>query len=236
MASSEADYQRGLQLLPKERVRRLRRGIDKEFFHPRHRNRAAVAKEFDLPEDRPWLLFVGRLEPAKRPLVLAKAARALIAQGKHIHTIFVGTGPERPKLESVLDSSASFPGSLSQDKLQGLYASADLFVFPSPSEIMPNVVIEAKTSGLPVILSSQGGAGQLVRTNREDGLTLNSGSPRKWAAAIRRLLEDDSARIGMGKAAREHMENGWPSWKDVLCEDLLPVWKQAARELKSASV
>ena len=236
LASSEEDYERGLKQLPPDRVRRLRRGIDKDFFHPRHRNRPAVAEEFHLPEDRPWLLFVGRLETAKRPVVLAKAARALIQQGKQLHVIFVGSGPEQSKLENILGSAASFPGSLPQHKLQGLYASSDLFVFPSPSEVMPNVVIEAKTSGLPVILSTHGGSGQLVRENRKDGLTLQSSKSRKWAEAIRWLLEDESARLGMGKAAREHMESSWPSWDDVLCEDLLPVWKQAAREKNPAPV
>ncbi len=234
LASSEEDYERGLKRLPPDRVRRLRRGIDKEFFHPKHRNRPGVAEEFHLPEDKPWLLFVGRLEAAKRPVVLAKAARALIQQGKPLHVIFVGTGPEQPKLEKILGQAASFPGSLPQDKLQGLYASSDLFVFPSSSEVMPNVVIEAKTSGLPVILSAHGGSGQMVRADREDGLTLKSSKPRDWAEAIRWLLEDESARLRLGKAARQQMESSWPSWDDVLREDLLPVWKQAAREGRKA--
>ncbi|MBW3543362.1 MAG: glycosyltransferase, partial [Planctomycetes bacterium] len=229
LASSDADFRRARRLLSHERVRRLRRGIDKDFFHPRHRDRPMAAQRFGIPDDRPWLLCVGRLDEAKRPLVLAKAAQTLLATGRSLHVVFVGSGPLEAALARELGPAASFTGSLSQEDLRGVYAAADLFVFPSTTEIMPNVVIEAKASGLPVLLSRQGGSGQMIRTPGEDGLYIDDSDPAAWAAAVERLLDDTSVRRNMAAAARRHIETGWPSWDDVLREDLLPVWKEAVR-------
>jgi glycosyltransferase involved in cell wall biosynthesis len=117
---------------------------------------------------------------------------------------------------------------LPHEKLRDLYAGADLFVFPSTTEVMPNVVIEAKACGLPVVLSRHGGSGQLVRVDGEDGVLVGTLRPDHWASAIERLWRDEPRRRALGAAARRHIETGWPTWSDVLHEDLLPVWMKFA--------
>ena len=93
---------------------------------------------------------------------------------------------------------------------------------------MPNVVLEAKASGLPVVVAAEGGSKNLVREPGEDGILVEDGSAEAWAAAIERLWNDADLRRAMGEAARRQIETAWPSWDDVLREDLLPVWTRVA--------
>jgi glycosyltransferase involved in cell wall biosynthesis len=94
--------------------------------------------------------------------------------------------------------------------------------------VSPNVVLEAKASGLPVVVAQDHGGGQFVTRSGEDGLVLSSRDPGDWAAAIRPLIADPGERTKIGKAARHWIEREWPDWDAVLERDLLAAWKEAA--------
>jgi glycosyltransferase involved in cell wall biosynthesis len=123
---------------------------------------------------------------------------------------------------------ACTPGPLPQAALPVLYASADVFVFPSESEVSPNVVLEARACGLPVVVSARDGGARFVRAHGMDGVLVEDADPTAWAAAIEPLLVDVEARREMGVRARAAVEATAPSWRKVLEEDLLPVWRAAA--------
>jgi glycosyltransferase involved in cell wall biosynthesis len=230
LASSEDDFRYASALVPADRVTRLRRGVDKEYFHPQWRDPRQVETAYGVPEDRFLLLFVGRVDESKSPMVLAKAARALGRRGVPVHVIFAGRGAQSGAVKELLGSAATVLGPLPQAALRTLYASADLFAFPSTTEVSPNVVLEAKSAGLPVLVSGEGGSAQMVRQSGVDGLVIRSSSPAEWAAAIEALWRDPARLASMREAARRHVETAWPSWLDVLREDLLPAWEAAAAE------
>jgi glycosyltransferase involved in cell wall biosynthesis len=119
------------------------------------------------------------------------------------------------------------PGNVSQDVLAKLYASADLFLFPSTTEVCPNVVIEAKASGLPVVVAATHGGAQFIAEPGIDGFIAGDQQPASWAALARHLLDDPQARELVSYAARGWAEQDWPSWADVLDKDLLAVWRAA---------
>ena len=174
------------------------------------------------------LLFAGRLDPDKSVMTAARAARVLLDRGVPIHVLFAGEGTQRKEVEALLGPSATLTGTVRQQELAWLYASADLFVFPSRNEISPNVVVEAKASGLPIVVSSEGGSSRFIRAHAEDGVVLNDNDPAHWAEAIELLCLDSERRIAMGERARRSVELEWPSWRDVLRKDLVPVWQQVA--------
>ena len=208
----------------------LRRGIDKEHFHPARRDRARLEERFGIGRDRIVLLFVGRVDPSKNVLTLARAARRLLDHGCPIQILLAGEGARSEEIHRTLGQRATLPGRLSYEDLAWTYASSDLFVFPSELEIAPNVVLEAKASGLPVVLSTRGGSAGLLRWPGRDGLLIPNGSPRRWAEAVESLIVDPDRRASMGALARAHMEMEWPSWKQVLREDLMPVWREVANK------
>jgi glycosyltransferase involved in cell wall biosynthesis len=148
-------------------------------------------------------------------MVLAKAARRLLDQGQELHVLAIGDGEERAAMQALLGSHVTLPGNLDQSELGWIYASSDIFVFPSETEVSPNVVLEAKASGLPVVVAADHGGGQFIAESGRDGVIVAGQDPARWARAAE---------------SRRWAETSWPSWLDVLREDLLPVWRAAAAE------
>lgn len=213
---------------PRGHVSRLRRGVDKERFNPARRDRAWLAREFGVPEDQPLLLFAGRIDNTKNVMVMAQAAARLLEQGETLHVLAAGEGMRQLDVRQLLGSHVTLPGMLPQETLARVYASADIFVFPSESEIMPNAVLEARASALPIVLSVRDNGAQLVAEPGVDGLLVQECRPDAWAEALRPLLRDPERRTAMGAAARRRIEADWPDWAEVLAEDLLPVWRTVA--------
>ncbi len=230
LVSNEADPHRVLRAIPDIKVSFLRRGIDKEMFHPKWTNRAKLREAFGIAKDRFLLLFVGKVDPVKNVMILARAAKVLLDRGEPIHVMIVGDGTQREAVGSLLGSAASFPGVVPHSTMNWLYASADLFVFPSETEIYPNVVIEAKASGLPVLVAQRGGAAQCVAKDGVDGFIIGENDPDLWARAIEFLRRSRMRCVRMGEEARKHIESDWPSWEEVLARDLMPVWEAVARK------
>lgn len=213
--------------LPGKKVSFLRRGIDKRFFHPLNRDRDKLEKAFGIKKDRFVLIFAGRVDRGKNVMTLAKAARILLNRRRPIHVIIAGEGRQKQDMKDLLGAAVTFTGIVSQNTLSWLFASADTLVFPSVIEICPNVVIEAKSSGIPVLVPSKGGASALIKKNGEDGMLMHDNSPRTWANAIQVLLRDPALCKQMGRAARRVIAKEWPSWERVMAEDLIPVWHRA---------
>jgi glycosyltransferase involved in cell wall biosynthesis len=176
----------------------------------------------------PVLLFAGRIDPGKSVMTLAAAAAQLRRDGRPIHVIAAGSGSEAPSIHALLGPHATLPGTVDPATLAWLYASADLFVFPSRIEVLPNVVLEAKASGVPVVVAPEGG-GVHVRTPGVDGVVVADPAPAAWAAAIAALLDDGDRRASLAAAGRADVERNHPSWEDVLSDDLAPVWRTVAR-------
>lgn len=207
-------------------ARGLRRGIDLIRFSPARRDRGRLATALGVPQDRVVLLAVGRLEDAKNVMTAAHAAHELLLRGLPVHAVFVGEGKRRADIAALLGPHASLPGVLDQGELGWIYASSDIFVFPSAIEVLPNVVLEAKASGLPVIVAP-GGGGRFVRQDGVDGVIVADPAARAWADAAGTLAEAPGRCTAMSRAARAEIERFQPSWDTVLAEDLLPIWRAA---------
>lgn len=142
------------------------RGVGTELFHPGRRSqamRAALGMG-----SRFTFLYVGRLAPEKRPEQVLEAFRLaseILPRGV-IHLIVAGTGPREAELRAAAPPGVSFLGLLDrQGQLPDLYANADAFVFASVTETLGLVVLEAMSSGVPVIATPAGG----VRDHLLDG-------------------------------------------------------------------
>jgi glycosyltransferase involved in cell wall biosynthesis len=202
--------------------------VDRSRFNPDHRNRTRLGSVFGIPDDRTVLLFAGRVDASKGAPLMAAAAKRLVDEGLNLHALVVGEGQDQAPIKALLGERASAPGNLAQAELAWIYASADVFVFPSMTEVSPNVVLEAKASGLPVVVADAHGGGQFVARSGVDGVVLSARDAEAWAATIRPLVTDAAARQAMGRAARRWIETEWPDWGEVLERDLLAAWKEAA--------
>jgi glycosyltransferase involved in cell wall biosynthesis len=228
LVSKPQDRARLEALVPGGRVSVLRRGIDRARFSPMHRDRAWLSAQHGIPAERPVLMFAGRADASKNVMVAAKAVARLIGQGYDLQFLAAGSGSALDAIRALLGARATLPGNVPQLLLARYLASADLFLFPSTTEVSPNVVLEAKASGLPVLVASAHGGGQFIARNGADGFVLDTTDPSDWAEAARPLLLDADRRAAIGAAARQWAERDWPSWREVLEQDLLPAWTSAA--------
>jgi glycosyltransferase involved in cell wall biosynthesis len=169
------------------------RGVDAELFHPDKRKRE--------PEDRDQVLgFVGRLSVEKNVALLAQVQEELEAMGhKSFRFLIVGHGGDLDWLRDRL-SRAEFTGVLKGEALSTAYANMDLFVFPSHTDTFGNVVLEALASGVPAIVTPDGGPKTIVR-NGETGRIVPDG---EFAAAVAGVLGDPEKHAEMRLAAREY--------------------------------
>ena len=213
--------------MPEAEVSYLRRGIDKTLFLPNRRDRTWLLERYGIPTDVPVFLFAGRVDESKKVLTVARAARRMIDNHQPFHVVIAGEGSEKGAIADMLGDNVTLTGNVAQGDLARLMASADIFVFPSETEIMGNVVIEAKAAGLPVIVTDGATTSQLVASNGADGLVTKDGSVEAYADVMTRLLADPARRTRIADQARRWIETSWPDWSDVLAEDLLPVWHDA---------
>jgi glycosyltransferase involved in cell wall biosynthesis len=149
------------------------------------------------------LIWVGRMDPVKGLDYLLDALPLLPADPP-THLLLVGDGPERPRAEARaerlgLRHRVHFTG-FRQD-IPALLAAADLFVFPSLTEGMPNALLEAMAAGLPVVACDVPGCHDLI-DNQVNGLLVPPRSARALAAAVAQLLADPALARRLGRAAR----------------------------------
>jgi glycosyltransferase involved in cell wall biosynthesis len=168
------------------------RGVDAELFHPKKRRRDA--------NDRGYVLgFVGRLSVEKNVALLAEVQEELERMGnKSFRFLIVGWGAEENWLRERLPR-AEFAGVLKGEALSTAYANMDLFVFPSHTDTFGNVVLEALASGVPAIVTPDGGPKTIV----QDGETGRIVPDGEFAAAVAGVLHDPEKHAQMRQAARE---------------------------------
>ena len=178
------------------------RGVDAELFHPAKRNRN--------PEDHEFVLgFVGRLSVEKNVALLAQVQQELERMGQtNFRFLIVGHGAEESWLRERLPR-AEFAGVLRGEALSEAYANMDLFVFPSHTDTFGNVVLEALASGVPAIVTPDGGPATIVR----DGETGRIACDEEFAAAAAGVLTDAERHAGMRTAARNYALTA--SWDSV---------------------
>ncbi len=186
--------------IPADRLDIWGRGVDTQTFTPARRS-PTLRAEWRARDDRPVLLYVGRLSREKGVGELPALHARLTRLGVEHRLVVVGDGPLRAKLAAACPGAVC-PGMLGRDRLAEAYASADVFVFPSRTDTAGNVVLEAQASGLPVIVSEHGGPREHMRPG-VSGL-LCSPDAEAWTVATASLLTDDGRRQMMGVAARDY--------------------------------
>ena len=189
--------------------------------------RAAVARRFGVPDDEPWLLCVAMMRGGRKLAsfeVLANAlARPALAAARW-HLVVAGEGPARREVEAAFAGRlpaerTTFTGRVEGEALAGLYAGADLFVWPAVGEPMGMAMLEAQGHGLPVVSARTRGVPDLVR-HEETGLLVPEGDAGAFADAVEALLRAPERRRRMGRAARDRVarEHGFAAASDRIGE------------------
>jgi glycosyltransferase involved in cell wall biosynthesis len=183
----------------RERVRVMRRGVDRRAFAD------PGPDPFPPLRGRPRVVFLGRLARSKGVDTLVAAAARLRTPGTQV--VLVGDGPARAEVEAEtrrlgVDGRVHVTGFVPHHRTPAVLASADLLVLPSSYEELGTVLVEALQVGLPAVASDVGGIPEVVQHGRT-GLLVRPGDPAALAEAIDAVIGDPERAARMGAAARE---------------------------------
>ena len=187
------------------------RGVDTELFRPELRQQATRDKLLGGYSDTgKLLLYIGRLSAEKQ----IERIRPVLEAIPDARLALVGDGPHRQQLEAHFRGlPATFVGYLAGEELASAYASGDAFVFPSSTETLGLVLLEAMAAGCPVVGANRGGIPDIV-SDGVNGCLYDpdgkDGGANSLTAAVQRLLGDPQQRQALRQAARAEAEHwGW---------------------------
>lgn len=184
--------------LAQQRIANVRlwpRGVDLHRFHPGQQPRPTTAT--DTPRTA---LYVGRLAREKD---LHRLAPLL---GRYRLRV-VGDGPARPEVEDQLPT-ATFTGTLTGSELSTAYRSADVFVFPSTTDTLGLVLLEALASGLPVV-AADSPASREVLAGCPVARLFPADDPYRLPGIVDDLLDSASPEVLSAQARRYAEQAGW---------------------------
>lgn len=196
--------------LPAANSRVIYNGVDEAYF-----NTAAIAEtrsqlrlRYGLPLNDFIAISVAQLRPEKQQVHLVQAVAALVARGFPIRALLVGEGGQRASIERCIADCGvrdrvRLLGAI--DDVRPLLKLADAFVLTSTVETFSNAALEAMAMGLPVILSRNGGAAEMVEVG-QNGFLYAPGDVTQLARHIAALAGDESLNRKMGRAAMTHVQ------------------------------
>lgn len=199
---------------PAERSRVIPYGVDVETFSPAADRRRIWRERLGIPDGAPLLLGVGRMATKKGFQVLIEILPILLAEHPGLHVVLAGGGDRLEGFKAASSAWAGrvcFPGAVLRDTLPDLYRAADVFTLPAVHDSkgnvdgLPNVILEALASGLPVVASGISGIPLAVEEGRT-GLLVPEKDPGALLAALRRVLADPDEARAMGERGRRKAE------------------------------
>ena len=199
--------------VPAERIFRALYCVENERFAlcgpDRERDRARIRAQIGAGEAETVFVVSGKLVGGKRPLDALKAFARLGRENENCHLLYLGDGPQRPRVESEaaqlgLRQRVFVSGFINQSEIPAWYAAADCLIHPSRSETWGLVVNEAMAAGLPVIASDAVGCVPDLVHPGKNGAVFPVGS----IPDLRRLLREiiclpPEARAELGRRSRE---------------------------------
>ena len=200
-----------------EKIHVIYNGVDTQKFKP-NRDRVGLRLELGLEEEQKTILCVGRLYYRKGITTLLQSIPKVVQKFEDVKFVISGKGFKKneEKLRKLAEKlkikeSVMFLGYVPDEKLPDLYAASDIFVLPALYENFPFAILEAQSTGLPVISTKVGGIPEFL-TNNKNGLLVDPSDPEQLAQKIMALLQDPELAEELGRCGRNLVEEkfAWP--------------------------
>jgi glycosyltransferase involved in cell wall biosynthesis len=194
---------------PEHKVRVIPNGIDAERFTPR--DATATRHALGIPLDAPVVGILAALRPEKNHELFLAGAQRILAELPHAHFAIVGDGPKRGELEALatqlgIAQAVHFVGT--RRDVPELLAACDLVALTSHNEAAPVSILEALSTGVPVVASDVGSVRETVIEN-QTGRTFPAGDLAAYVAAAVDLLKNPTERRRLGAAGRRLVVDRW---------------------------
>ncbi len=197
------------------------RGVDAEKFHPGNKNEKMRERLTAGKTEKTLLLFVGRLASEKN----IERIKDVLQRAPEVCLALVGDGPFRKELEKHFEGTNTvFTGFLHGDELAQAYASSDIFVFPSTTETLGLVLLEAMASQLPVVAADSTPTREQV-TDGESGMLFKPDEPEHFVEQVLELLNQEKREKMAKHAILASKDMGW----DKTAQQLLSFYQQTVK-------
>jgi glycosyltransferase involved in cell wall biosynthesis len=195
--------------IPAHKIRVIHYGVDLKKFYPNgHDSAAAKRMEFAAPDDAILIGILARLEPPKGHRFFIEAFAEVVKKFPQARALFIGDGVLRAELETRvrqlgLYEHIKFLGA--RNDVNEILNAIDLFVLPSVSEGLPNVLLEAMACRKPVIATEVGGIPEVVRSG-ENGFLVPPGDSAALQAQLLQCLSQRQKWAEVAQCGRVTVE------------------------------
>ncbi len=201
-----------------DKISYIRAGINIKRFSPAYRDET-LWSGYGLGSESVKVLYVGRISKEKNVPFLLDVWRLFKARYPELNAelVMAGEGSYKHDAKAMKKMGVHYLGPVTGEALSNLYASSDLFVFPSVTDTLGQVVMESAASALPIIVSSVGGPKSLLNPYAGSGYALDIINV-EWVEHIRVLVESRGLRRSFGEAGHRYMQ-GFPiehSYEDFI--------------------
>ena len=191
-------------------------GIEPESFVPG--DRSAFREKFGIPQDRPMLLFVGRVAHEKNIDFLIQVVDQVRRQVEDVLFVIAGEGPARASLEQevrkrAMGENVRFIGYLDRHtELNSCYCAADIFIFSSRTETQGLVLLEAMAQGVPVVSTAELGTRDVLQDGA--GVWIAQEELADFSSNVVKMLANAQVRTELGAIGRNYAKE-WSAVKQA---------------------
>ncbi len=196
--------------IPADRLQQIGNGVNTSVFNMNSRRNQKMQR---------LITFIGRLDAYKGVDYLLEAFKRVISGTADVRLMVIGNGPDEVRLKRLaatlhVQERVAFRGR--RENIAEELSETDIFVLPSLSEGMSNVLLEAMSCGLPVIATTVGGSLDMIRDGI-NGILVPPGDPAALSEALIKLLGNESLAFSMGKEARKTVEERYMLKNTAAC-------------------
>ncbi|NOY43578.1 MAG: glycosyltransferase [Planctomycetes bacterium] len=209
VADAHAEHLVQHERFPQDKVHAIYNGVDTDRFTPG--DKKAIRQELGIPTDAAVVGILAALRPEKNHELFLHGAKQIAATVPSAQFVVIGDGPRRADLEQLtcdlgIADIVHFLGSRSD--VPEVLRSLDLLALTSHNEASPVSILEALSSGIPVVASEVGSVPETVIPN-ETGLLFPPGDTKAFASAAIKLLQDKPLLTQLGAEGRQRVIQHW---------------------------
>lgn len=211
VAKAHGEFLSTFERFPASKVHVIPNGVDTHRFHPRPDMRRLIRRILHIPEAAPLVGIVAALRPEKNHGLLVRSAVRILTEHPECHFLVIGDGPERSHIEQqIADLGLQHRFHLlgNRHDTPNLLASLDVFVLCSLNEANPVSILEALSTGIPVVSTNVGSIQETV-IHGQTGFLVPSEDAVALASRICELLSSRQLSQRIGQNGRQHIEHGW---------------------------
>ncbi len=204
-AQQHAEYLAFNEGFPASRVFKIPNGVDTNRFRPNHTQRGWLREQLGVPLDAKLVGIVAALRPEKNHAQFVEAGRQLLREHPTTHFVIVGDGPMRSEIADLVSThglSTHFHLLGNRRDTERIYAALDVFCLTSKNEANPVSILEALSSGVPVVAPDVGSISEAVQPGRT-GFLSKPLSFESTADGLAQLLGNPQSAHSMGFAGRQ---------------------------------